>query len=79
MLDGITTGLGGAGGALSHFAAIFLKIFTPKIGENINNIGYGIKMMFGGRDKMKAAREEWLTSAKGALSGDSAFFDIGES
>jgi hypothetical protein len=29
ILNTITTGLGGAGGALSHFAGIFLKLFTP--------------------------------------------------
>ena len=79
VLNAITTGLGGAGGALSHFSAIFLKLFTPKIGENINNIGYGIKMMLGGRDQMKSAREEWLENTKGSLSGDSGIFDIGVS
>jgi hypothetical protein len=41
-------------------------------------MAYGIKMMFGGKDAMQQARDQWLTQTKNSLSADSAYFNIGQ-
>jgi hypothetical protein len=71
MLDGMITGLGGAGGALLTFGGALTKVFNKQITGTIQDVAYGISMMTkAGRAKVSNERSSFLSSAMEGLDRD---------
>ena len=71
MLDGMITGLGGAGGALLTFGGALTKVFNKQITGTIQDAAYSISMMTkAGRAKVSNERSSFLSSAMEGLDRD---------
>ena len=71
MLDGMITGLGGAGGALLTFGGALTKVFNKQITGTIQDVAYSISMMTkAGRAKVSNERSSFLSSAMEGLDRD---------
>ena len=71
VLDGMVSGLGGAGGALLTFGGILTKVFNSQITSTISNAIYSIGMLFPkNQQKMIDQRNSIIEEAKNILGKD---------
>jgi hypothetical protein len=58
--DKLAESMGGATGVLSSFAGIATKLLAPKLSQGLRDTAYNVAMLFGGEEKMKKNRSDFL-------------------
>ena len=66
--DKLAESMGGATGVLSSFAGIATKLLAPKLSQGLRDTAYNVAMLFGGEEKMKKNRSDFLQKASKQIS-----------
>ena len=71
--DKLAESMGGATGVLSSFAGIATKLLAPKLSQGLRDTAYNVAMLFGGEERMKKNRSDFLQKAGKQISVEGEF------